>query len=240
MLRLAPLGSAGVSLKHINTIPHDQMVCDICGRTLLRGEHAESFVNGNMRRQVCQLCISRALHEGWVREGALQALESGSSGSERRRSIFGRLRSRRDTNDSTPAPDEDLSANTRPQNDLNSTLARGRSRESRHVRAVPASGEQKMVSAVGLFNASEHRRTVSGVARSLGRPVVNVAPEEQHPSLVRIVVSWELCWYRYEVDISDEVAGVRLVNQGYELTDLSAPERHPNASADDVGQLSVS
>ncbi|MGO9753015.1 MAG: hypothetical protein ACLP8S_27790 [Solirubrobacteraceae bacterium] len=228
-----------MSLKRINTISNDQAACDVCGRTLLRGEHAESFVNGNERRHVCQLCISRALHEGWVREGALQAQESGSSGSERRRSILGRLRPRREPSDPTPAPDEDPPVSPRPKHDLSSTLARGRSRETRHVRAVPASVEQKIVSAMGLFSASEHRRTVSGVARSLGSPVVNVTPDEMHPSLVRIIASWELCWYRYEVDISDEVAGVRLIDQGYELTDLSEAERHANAAADEVGQLSL-
>ncbi len=233
-----------MSLKHINTTTNDQAACDVCGRTLLRGEYAEAFVNGSTRRRVCQLCISRALHEGWVREGAVPAAEHRSSGSERRRSIFARLRSRREAGDeppepaSAPAPAEDLALGARAQHELNSTLARGRARGQRHVRAVPASSDQKIVAAMGLFNNSEHRRTVAGVARSLGRPEVHVTPEPGHPSLVRIVASWELCWYRYEVDISDEVAGVRLVDQGYELTELSEAERHPNALADDNGQLS--
>ncbi len=233
-----------MSVKRINTTASDQTACDVCGRTLLRGEHAEAFVNGSTRRRVCQLCISRALHEGWVREGATAAFESGGPGSERRRSIFGRLRSRRDGSDEQPEPTpspvaaEDLALGARAQHDLNSTLARVRARGQRHVHAVPSSADQKIVAAMNLFNSSEHRRTVAGVARSLGRPDVNVTPEQLHPSLVRIVASWELCWYRYEVDISDEVAGVRLVDQGYELTDLSAPERHANATADDVGQLS--
>ena len=46
--------------------------------------------------------------------------------------------------------------------------------------------------------------------------------------MVNIVVSWELCWYRYEVDLSDEVPAVRAAAQGYELTELSrdrAPEQ---------------
>jgi hypothetical protein len=227
-----------VSLKRINTTSNDQTACDVCGRTLLRGEHAESFVNGNTRRHVCQLCISRALHEGWVREGASQAFESGNSGSERRRSIFGRLRARREPAEGAAPQAEDVALSARAQQELNAKLARGRGRETRHVRAVPAGGEQKIASAIGLFNASEHRRTVSGVARSLGQPVVNVTPDELHPSLVKIVVSWELCWYRYEVDLSDEVAGVRLVDQGYELTDLSDAEQLANAAADDVGALS--
>ncbi len=63
---------------------------------------------------------------------------------------------------------------------------------------------QKIASAIEVFNSSEHRRTVAGVARSLGAPTVSILPNEEHLSRVDIVASWELCWYRYEVDLSDE------------------------------------
>ena len=49
-------------------------VCDVCGRTLLRGEHAEVYIDGGVRRSVCELCKSRALHEGWLREGTVPDL----------------------------------------------------------------------------------------------------------------------------------------------------------------------
>ncbi|MGB2712126.1 MAG: hypothetical protein WBC33_11500, partial [Conexibacter sp.] len=64
------------------------VTCDVCGRTLLRGEHAETYLAGGSRRQVCDLCAPRAIHEGWVREGI--ALERGtrSAASERRRSLL--------------------------------------------------------------------------------------------------------------------------------------------------------
>ena len=42
--------------------------CDVCGRTLLRGEQAQIYLDGLARRSVCELCVTRALHEGWVRE----------------------------------------------------------------------------------------------------------------------------------------------------------------------------
>ena len=43
----------------------------MCGRTLLRGEHAEVYIDGGVRRSVCELCKPRALNEGWLREGTV-------------------------------------------------------------------------------------------------------------------------------------------------------------------------
>ncbi|MDQ6745369.1 MAG: hypothetical protein M3Z27_05055, partial [Actinomycetota bacterium] len=110
-------------------------------------------------------------------------------------------------------------------------------REPRHVRAVPTSTEQKIASAVQFFNASEHPRTVAGVARSLGAPAAAVLPSVASTSLVSLTISWELCWYRYEVDLSDEVPSVRVVGQGYELSELPAQELQGNAAADERGAL---
>jgi hypothetical protein len=97
--------------------------------------------------------------------------------------------------------------------------------------------EQRIASAIDVFNSSEHRRTVAGVARSLGAPTVSIHPNEGHSSRVDIVASWELCWYRYEVDLSDEEPVVRVAAQGYELDELSPRERESNASYDQHGAL---
>jgi hypothetical protein len=78
---------------------------------------------------------------------------------------------------------------------------------------------------------------VAGVARSLGVPIVSVAPASDHASVVRLVVAWELCWYRYEVDLADEDEGVRLADQGTELEELAPFEREPNAVCDQTGAL---
>src|SRR5690349_22108707 len=51
------------------------IACDVCGRTLLRGEHAEHFLAGGERRRVCDLCTARAQHEGWIRESGADDLE---------------------------------------------------------------------------------------------------------------------------------------------------------------------
>ncbi len=80
-----------------------------------------------------------------------------------------------------------------------------------------------------MFNAGEHPRRVAGVARSLGEPSVAARPLADSGSVVSIVVAWELCWYRYEVDLGDEAAGATVSAQGTELGELAQEERLVNA-----------
>jgi len=51
------------------------------------------------------------------------------------------------------------------------------------------------------------------------------------------VVAWELCWYRYEVDLGDEAAGALVAAQGTELGELPQEDRRANATADEHGAL---
>jgi hypothetical protein len=102
---------------------------------------------------------------------------------------------------------------------------------------VPTSDDHKMASAVEVFNGSEHRRTVASVGRSLGPPAVSVRPAAGRPSVVNLVVAWELCWYRYEIDLSDDVPTVRVADQGIELEELEPEERQPNAISAENGSL---
>jgi hypothetical protein len=230
-----------LTTRQINTTVADFPICDVCGRTVLRGEHVTTYINGSARRAVCELCETRALHEGWMREGSLDAFPSSSSTTERRRSIFSRRRARRETaanRDAVNTWDEDSSASSWARS---ATAERPRPSRPLHrqVHAVPTDDGQRAAKAVDLFNRSEHRRTISGVARSLGRPTVNVRPIHGRPSLVSVVVSWELCWYRYEIDLSDDGSSVRVAAQGYELDDLEQDERRPNALADEFGQITL-
>jgi hypothetical protein len=103
--------------------------------------------------------------------------------------------------------------------------------------ALATSGELKMARALEVFNAGEQPRRIAGVARSLGSPAVTVRPLQESGSTVAIVVAWELCWYRYEVDLGDEAAGARLVGQGMELEELPDEDRLANAGADEHGGL---
>jgi hypothetical protein len=210
--------------------------CDVCGRTLLRGESAEGFLAGGHRRQVCELCTARAVHEGWIRESGGDDLALRHPRSEGRgRGFIDRLRARRER-----ARDlqEELAEEEPPpfEPHLPEPVAEA-PRRPRHVRAVPTNADLKMQRALEVFNGSDHTRTVGGVARSLGAPVVSVRPLADRPSVVSITVMWELSWYRFEVDLSDEAGGVRRDAQGDELSDLAPEEQAANAAADERGAL---
>src|SRR5215216_361769 len=72
------------------------VACDICGRTLLRGEHAETFLAAGQRREVCDLCTARAVHEGWIRESGADDLALRHPRNDRGRSFIERFRARRE------------------------------------------------------------------------------------------------------------------------------------------------
>jgi hypothetical protein len=216
--------------------------CDVCGRTLLRGERAEPFLAGGARRQVCELCTGRAQHEGWIRESGADELTLRSARQEGRTRLVDRLRSRRER--ARAVADAQVAQELAEAGEhFDTPPARAPEpmpeppREPRHVRAVPTNADLKMERALDVFNASEHVRTVGGVARSLGPPAVSVRPLADRPSVVAITVMWELSWYRFEVDLSDEGSGVRREGQGAELSDLSDEEQSVNAAADERGGL---
>jgi hypothetical protein len=237
-----------VTRKSITT-SHAAVACDVCGRTLLRGENADVFLVGGSRRMVCELCTARATHEGWIREG--MDLGPSRRNTDRRRSLFGRFRAagpRRGENGDDPLPSRgaermvDDGGDDEPAPPTRSTPATPAyepPREPRHVHAVPTNADLKMARALEVFNGSEHPRTVSGVARSLGAPLVAVRPSATEGSVVGITVGWELSWYRYEVDLADEASGVRVIAQGTELDELDEPDRIANASADERGELAL-
>jgi hypothetical protein len=217
--------------------------CDVCGRTLLRGERAEPFLAGGARRHVCELCTARAQHEGWIRESGADELALRGSRNEGRTRLVDRLRARRERARSVAdaqAAQELAEAGVHfdtPPPRLPESVPPEPPREPRHVRAVPTNAELKMERALDVFNGSDHVRTVGGVARSLGPPAVSVRPLPDRPSVVAITVMWELSWYRFEVDLSDEGSGVRREGQGAELGDLSQEEQVVNAAADERGGL---
>jgi hypothetical protein len=227
-----------VSAKPIRTSAELHARCDVCGRTLLRGERAHAYLEGTDQRSVCELCTHRAIQEGWIREGTVPVYEARGSKSEGRGSLLGRLRRRRGAGDyhgptgGVEPRDGSSWAALAPSLDM-------RRSEPRHVRAVPTGNDQKVSAAIDAFNHSEHTRTVAGVARSLGLPTVSVQPLPGRQTVVNVVVAWELSWYRYEVDLAEEVDPVRLGAQGTELHELAPEELDANTACDSDGFLTL-
>jgi hypothetical protein len=233
---------------------HEEIVCDVCGRTMLKGERAEPHLApGGQRMLVCELCSDRASASGWIRESAHHELPAALRRHEPRRSILSRLRRRAER--AVPRADEagtaeddgelpewagdggQASHDGEPAHELGPDRQFTRPKEPRHVRAIPTNAQMKVERAVDVFNGSEHTRTVAGISRSLGEPWVNVTPSGDVPSEVAIVVAWELSWYHYRVDLGAEHDPVTLVAKGHELDELDAWAREWNAAASHDGRV---
>jgi hypothetical protein len=247
--------------KSITTNP-PVVACDVCGRTLLRGESADVFIANGARRSVCELCTGRAVHEGWIREG-LDDVMARNRDHRRRGSLLSRLFSGRRSEPqhhedpyAGPAPARGAEPTAEPELEPERAPAPPPPEpapvavihhheptpdqalyEHRSVHGVPTNAELKVARAMELFNASPQIRTVAGVARSLGAPIVSARPSKTEGSVVTIVVAWELSWYRFEVDLGNEAAGVRVAAQGSELSELDTIDQTPNAAADELGRL---
>jgi hypothetical protein len=227
--------------------------CDICGRTILKGERTEPFLApGGRRKEVCELCIPRADHEGWIRESAQNDIPATRARPQQRRSIMGRLRGVFEMN-GEPADEPRQADAEPPQFEVEPPPRREREREpartsssssssrreARHIRAVPTTREVKIERALELFNGSDHPRTIAGIGRTLGTPWVHASPDTAAPSEVTIVVAWELSWYRYRVDLGDADEPILLLEKGDELSELEEPLREWNAVADANGHLAA-
>ena len=223
---------------------HDPVSCDVCGRTILKGERAESYlVPGGERKLVCDLCAARALHEGWIRESGPADLPAGRRRPEQRGSLLGRLRRRRPLDPAledgepeweagdAPMPEPPARERTLPPREL--------PRDPRHVRAVPTTADVKVERALELFNSSEHIRSIGGIMRSLGEPWVAAAPDVAAPSQVDILIAWELSWYRYRVDLGDAGEAVVLLEKGEELDQLEGEPPDWNVQASPDGTLAL-
>lgn len=75
---------------------YEESACEICARTILKGEPVVAYLAPEGRRMsVCELCVGRAEHEGWIRESAHADLPATRTRIEPKRSMLARLRRRR-------------------------------------------------------------------------------------------------------------------------------------------------
>ncbi|MGH3136672.1 MAG: hypothetical protein ACRDPV_09295, partial [Gaiellaceae bacterium] len=143
--------------------------CAVCERTLLQGEYTTRFSpDGVEFADVCTLCQDVALDYGWVREGG-PISPALSSHARKKRPRWAQLLGV-GNGDSQPVVTEPV------------------------LRRLSDS-EAALVEAADLFNASLFRRTVEGVARALGAPLVSIVPLSGVNSELVLTFAWEITWY---------------------------------------------
>jgi hypothetical protein len=187
--------------------------CAICERTLLVGERALRFApnQGGELVDVCQLCADEAVEQGWVKEGSPTSPTVAPAKRRRRLSLSAIFDPRRTPpGDETVAPEPILRRLSEP--------------------------ELAMVDAADLFNASSSRRTIAGIAKSLGPPKASIVPLSGVNTEVVITVAWDISWYQYRVTV-DSAQPVRLEERGLELSEVDRKFQVWNASLDRHGRL---
>jgi hypothetical protein len=186
-------------------------VCAICERTLLLGERPVRFApNGTDFVDVCPLCQERAAESGWVKEGSPTSPTVADSRRRRRLSLAAIFEPRRAHPEQTVAPQPILRRLSEP--------------------------ELAVVEAADIFNSSAYRRTVAGIAKSLGKPRVSIVPLSGVKSELVVTVAWEISWYQYRVS-NDSAQPVRLAERGHDPTELESSFVDWNARLADDGRL---
>jgi hypothetical protein len=184
--------------------------CAICERTLLMGERATRFApdTGAEFVDVCPLCLDVALEHGWLKEGS--PTTPTVAGERRRRRGLGALLGGR------PRAEEPV---------VSEPILRRLSDE-----------EVAVVEAADVFNGSQYRRTVEGIAKSLGDPWVAIVPLSGVNQEVVITVAWDISWYQYRVSF-ESAQPVRLEARGHDPDELEASFAAWNAHLDETGRV---
>jgi hypothetical protein len=170
--------------------------CAICERTLLMGERTVRFSvgGGDEYVHVCTLCQDAAVEYGWIKEGS----------------------------PTTPTIPPDRRRTSRFS--LASLLGVPKRPAEEPVASEPilrrlSEPELAIVEAADLFNASQFRRTVGGIAKSLGTPRVSIVALSGVTADVVVTIAWEISWYQYRV-AHESAQPVRLAERGHDPAEL--------------------
>jgi hypothetical protein len=185
-------------------------ICAICERTLLVGERTVRYTpDGESFVDVCPLCQEIAMEHGWVKEGSPTTPLVADRRRRRRglAAIFGESRK--------PVVDPIV--------------------EEPILRRL-SQRELAMVEAADLFNESGFRRTIAGIAKSLGEPKASIVPLSGTSSEVVLTVAWDISWYQYRVS-PDSAQPVRLAERGHDPRELESMFTSWNAKLTRDGRI---
>jgi hypothetical protein len=186
--------------------------CAICERTLLLGERTIRFAPDAARDEfveVCPLCQETALEYGWAKEGSPRSPTVVLE--TRRRPRLARLLTGRTSRPPSPIASEPI------------------------LRRL-SDTELALVEAADLFNSSDYRRTVGGVAKSLGEPRASIVPLRGVNNELVVTVAWDISWYQYRVS-PDSLQPVRLAEKGHDPRELESTFVTWNARIEEDGRL---
>jgi hypothetical protein len=177
------------------------------------GERSVRFTPGGEDWvDVCALCTEQADEHGWIREGS--PTTPLVSDSNRRKRRFGGIGALLENRKAEPEPVV-----------------------SEPVLRRLSQTEHAMVEAAERFNDSAYRRTIAGIAKSLGEARVSLLPLSGTNPEVVITVAWDISWYQYRV-VFESAQPVRLAERGYELDDLDDRFKGWNGNLGPDGRLS--
>jgi hypothetical protein len=187
--------------------------CAICERTLLMGERTIRFSpnGGTDFVDVCPLCSETAVENGWLREGAPTSLTVSNDGRRRRGGWISSFLGTK-------------------QRTVEETVA------SEPILRRLSERELLMVEASDVFNASQYRRTIGGIGKSLGPPRVSAVVLSGVNAEVVITVAWEISWYQYRI-APDSDNPVRLEGRGHDPAELESSFTEWNAHMEDDGRV---
>jgi hypothetical protein len=208
---------------------------------MLSGERTREYVTPHDdRRAVCDLCRAKAHSAGWVRADLAEHQRPKEEAQDRpRRRLRWRPRVKlvreRESRESAGGGRESDGGGDR----AGTAVQKRRPGSSERRPGSSETPERRIRRALDRFNSSEHRRTVAGLTRSLGNPRVAAITPAEAPDQVRLTVAWDLSWYQWEVELSEEETAVHSLGTGKEVSELGAADRAWNAWAGDDGRLQL-
>ncbi len=160
---------------------------------------------------MCALCLETAVEHGWIKEGTPTTPTIVGDRKRRRRGLGELLGFSRSSADDTIVPPEPI------------------------LRRL-SGNEVALLEAADLFNTSTYRRTVGGIAKSLGEAKASIVPLSGDAGELAVTVAWDISWYQYRVS-PESGQPVRLERRGHELEELEAGFKEWNAHVEDEGRL---